>query len=296
MNHPILRAANCQHSWMAILNLSKDSFSGDGRDRESFLRRLDELAQTEVNIVDFGAVSTKPGSPEIDFATEWGLIEPVLDDLLSFKKRAAQNGKRVTLSLDTSSPRIAAAVCERIPLDCINDIYAGQKIASGLTTFDVASRSNTSVVVMHMQNTPANMQLAPTYTNCVKEVADFLCKRAAQALQKDVKNVIVDPGIGFGKSLADNLELLQRESLEYIKNEINRTLGKTLPLLVGLSRKRFILELCRKDFPNDQEKIEFLEKPQNRDLESKIWEYKCIEWGAEIIRTHKMPCEVRDGT
>ena len=125
---------------MKILNLSPDSFSGDVLNASSFPKSLENLIHTEVDILDIGAVSTKPGSGEVTFEEEWNRLKGVFRCLLNFQNRLREKGRKVEISLDTSNPRIATAFCEHFPIDYINDVYAGRKNEDGTSTLDVAAQ------------------------------------------------------------------------------------------------------------------------------------------------------------
>ena len=138
----------------------------------------------------------------------------------------------------------------------------------------VAAKYGLGYIMMHMQGTPSDMQVNPQYFNCKEEVFSFFKERIYFAEEAGVSFVAIDPGIGFGKTLNHNLELLSKNFMQSIL-EFNK------PILVGLSRKSFLGLLN----PN-------LVDPQSRDKLTKNFEYNCISNGVKIIRTHVMPSEV----
>ncbi len=210
-------------SIMGVLNLTPDSFSDGGKfnkGRKSF-EHISNMIQFGANIIDVGGESTRPGSKTIDARTEWKRVENVLKN---FKKKY----KKTCLSIDTrkSELMIKGINCG---VDLINDV-------SGFS-YDLTSRSkikkyDISKVIHHMQGTPNTMQKKPKYKNVLLDIYDFFEKNINKKF-KD-KKIIVDPGIGFGKTLKHNLILISKISLFH-------SLG--FPILVGTSRKRFIKEI-----------------------------------------------------
>lgn len=250
--------------WMGILNITPDSFSDGGAffSPEKALSQALQLGGEGCHIIDVGAVSTKPGNNDVSADEEWSRLENVLPILRNSLP------SHILLSLDTSSPTVAMRASAFI--DLINDVYASRKIESNLTTSHVASQHKKALILMHMQGTPENMQVNPAYENCVEEVYAFLQERISFSQDLGVQNIIVDPGIGFGKSSEHNQELLKGKSLQkFAKLEV--------PVLVGLSRKRFLGEMYK------------IPEASERDKVSKEWEHICIENGVKIIRSHRGP-------
>ncbi len=267
--------------WMVILNLSPDSFSGDGFRQQSLLKhRLDSLKKHRPDFLDFGAVSTRPGSDNVSPTEEWLRIKPAIPHLRRFSDEMTQAGYPVSLSIDTSSPQVLRQVLDFLPVQMVNDVWSGQKTDRGQSTFDLAAKHNLSLIVMHMKGTPKTMQLNPQYTRCSEEVLAFLADRIALAKQMGVEEVYADPGIGFGKTLEHNLELLNQRFF-------HKAHQQDLPVCIGLSRKRFLGELERQSDPHRE-----ISLPQNRDIDSKRWEMKCVQHGASLIRSHRLPSEI----
>lgn len=241
---------------LGILNITPDSFYDGGRylDPEAALERAHQLVEEGADILDIGAESTRPGAAPVPPAEQLHRILPVLKPLA---KKA-----RVPISIDTTSSRVAeAALAEGAAL--INDI-------SGLrfdpTLARVCARYKAGLILMHIRGTPRTMQRNPVYKDLMAEITDELAKSIHQALEAGVEfeNLLVDPGIGFGKKPAHNLEILRRLS------EL-RTLNR--PIVIGPSRKSFIGHI--------------LNLPPEERLEGTIT--ACIVGalnGASIVRVH----------
>jgi dihydropteroate synthase len=213
---------------MGIVNLTDDSFSGDGlrsdsqRAIEQGLRMVEEGA----HILDIGAESSRPGAAPISAEQETARVLPVIEGLL---------GCGVPLSVDTVKTEVMrAALAEGA--DMINDINALQACGA----LDLVAASRAAVCLMHMQGNPGTMQLSPHYGNVVNEVAGFLVQRVAAAENAGIarNHIVVDPGFGFGKSVDHNLALLRGLRKLCAAEELAH-----LPLLVGLSRKSMLGQL-----------------------------------------------------
>ena len=206
---------------MGIVNLSDDSFSGDGL-HGNVAAAIDQgqrLISEGAHILDIGAESSRPGAHPVPAAQE-------IDRLLPFIESLRNCG--VPLSVDTVKPEVMRAVLAA-GADMINDINALR--APG--ALEAAAASKAAVCLMHMQGEPASMQHDPQYSDVVAEVADFLGERvaAAEAAGIPLNRISVDPGFGFGKSLEHNIELLRR---------LDELLVPGLPLMVGMSRKSML--------------------------------------------------------
>lgn len=209
---------------MGIVNLTDDSFSGDGlcgdaaRAIEQGLRLVEEGA----HLLDIGGESSRPGAQPVSAQQELDRLLPVVEGLLDCG---------VPLSVDTLKTEVMRAVLAA-GADMINDITALR--AEGALESVAASKA--AVCLMHMQGAPQNMQQAPYYTDVVAEVASFLAGRvaAAEAAGIVIERLVVDPGFGFGKTLEHNLTLLRRLAALH---------APQVPLLVGLSRKSMLGQL-----------------------------------------------------
>jgi dihydropteroate synthase len=211
---------------MGIVNVTPDSFSDGGRyaTTEAALRQALTLVEQGADILDIGGESSRPGSKPVPVEEEMRRVLPVIQEL------AARTN--VPLSVDTVKAAVADA-CLAAGAHIVNDITAlrGDPKMAGV----VAAR-RAGLVLMHMQGTPQTMQLAPSYTDVVAEVRGFLEARlhAAATAGIEVGRVVIDPGIGFGKTVEHNLELLAR------LDELH-TLAR--PVCLGVSRKRFLGEV-----------------------------------------------------
>ena len=216
---------------MGILNITPDSFSDGGRylDAGRAVVQAEAMLAAGADIIDIGGESTRPGAAPLDAAAEWERVAPVL-------RRLARKGRGL-ISIDTSKSEVAErALGEGAHI--INDITA---LRGDARLAKVAAAHHAPLVLMHMQGTPRTMQQKPEYANLLEEVLTHLAERCHFAREQGVSDLIVDPGIGFGKRLEDNYELLRR--LGELK-----VLG--YPLLLGASRKSFIGNLL--EVPVDQ--------------------------------------------
>jgi len=206
---------------MGIVNLSDDSFSGDGLhgDAVAAAEQAGRLIAEGAHILDIGAESSRPGAQPVPATLETARLLPVLDALRDCG---------VPLSVDTVKPEVMRAVLAA-GADMINDINALR--APG--AIDIVAASKAAVCLMHMQGEPATMQQAPHYDDVIGEVANFLGERVASAEAAGIplNRIAVDPGFGFGKSLEHNIELLRR---------LGELAVPGLPLMVGISRKSML--------------------------------------------------------
>ena len=217
---------------MGILNLTPDSFSDGGKFNKKNLgyKQAILLFQQGANIIDVGGESTRPGSKEIKTKVEWNRISSIIK---KFKKK-------IILSLDTRKSEIMEKGI-KIGVKLINDI-SGLKYDK--KSINVLKKYNTPFVIHHAQGTPTTMQINPKYKNVLFDIYDFFEERIKYARLNGIKhnNIIIDPGIGFGKNLKHNMKLISNISIFH-------SLG--FPILLGVSRKRFIKDISGK---NDSEK------------------------------------------
>jgi dihydropteroate synthase len=212
---------------MGILNVTADSFFDGGRlDRDAALAHARQMIADGARIVDVGGESTRPGATPVDEADEVRRVVPIVETL-------AREGACV--SVDTMKPAVMRAALDA-GAAMINDVRALQ--ADGALT--AAAASDAAVCLMHMQGEPRTMQDAPAYADVTGEIRAFLARRAAACIEAGIgsERIVVDPGFGFGKSVAHNLELLRH--LDSIT-----TLG--YPVLAGLSRKSTLGTLTGRD-------------------------------------------------
>ncbi|MEA2058940.1 MAG: dihydropteroate synthase [Thermodesulfobacteriota bacterium] len=208
---------------MGILNTTPDSFSDGGRffSLDAAIAHGQSLVDHGADILDIGGESTRPFSMPVSVEEEIARVVPVIEGL---SKKI-----NIPISIDTHKAAVAEAALDA-GAAMINDISALEKDPDMAV---LAGKRKVPVVLMHMQGTPETMQIAPRYTDVVEEIRDYLAQRAEYAVQSGVSRdaVIIDPGIGFGKTVNDNLLLIKH--LEKIK-----ALG--FPVLMGPSRKSFI--------------------------------------------------------
>ena len=213
-----------QKTWlMGIINVTPDSFSDGGLyfNKEKAVDRGLELAEEGADIIDIGGESTRPGSDFISTEEELMRTVPVIS--------ALRKKTDVLISVDTTKSEVAEAALGE-GADIINDISSFRFDPKMLS---LAAQKDIPVILMHMKGTPKNMQLNPFYEDLLAEIRGFLEERIATAQAYGIKKekIIIDPGIGFGKSLKDNLTLIK--SLKFLE-PIDR------PILIGISRKSFI--------------------------------------------------------
>ncbi|MDD5136020.1 MAG: dihydropteroate synthase [Candidatus Omnitrophica bacterium] len=208
---------------MGILNVTPDSFSDGGKyaDRRRAVERAVAMAGEGAGIIDVGGESTRPGARAVSEAEETARVIPVI---AAISKRV-----RIPISVDTRKAKVAEAAI-RAGASVVNDV-SGLKYDPAMAK--VAAGYGAGVVVMHMKGTPADMQRSPRYGDLIREIKAALRDsiRIARAAGIDGNKIIIDPGIGFGKTVKHNLEILNR--LDEFKD-----LGK--PVCVGTSRKAFI--------------------------------------------------------
>jgi|GEM_PF-7686 len=250
---------------MGILNVTGDSFSGDGIlscasrviDPAELVRKVQQMVNDGMDILDVGGESSRPGSRRLSAREELKRVIPVL-------KAIRKQFPRLIISVDTYKAEVAsAAVCEAA-IDIVNDISAlrmDKKMPVVIRKYDLA------VVLMHMQGSPRTMQKNPRYADVCAEVFAFLHDRISWAQERGIpfSNIIVDPGIGFGKTVEHNTELLQ--NLDEFK-----ALGR--PILIGTSRKSFIGRVLKQ------------EDPRQRLTGSLCSVYGSLMSGARMVRVH----------
>ena len=219
----VMAAADTSPRVMGIVNVTPDSFSDGGLflDSTAAVAHGLSLAADGADILDIGGESTRPGADAVDAQTELERVTPVIEGLAA--------GTDIALSIDTSKSTVAALV-----------LAAGASIVNDVTAFradpqmaPLCAERGCDVILMHMQGSPRTMQDDPVYDDVVDDVRAFLAGRIETAVSSGVaeERIWVDPGIGFGKTLEHNLELLRR------LGEL-RELGR--PIVIGASRKRFL--------------------------------------------------------
>jgi len=219
---------------MGILNVTPDSFSDGGRflDTKKAIEHGTRMANEGAAIIDVGPESTQPGAQSVSAGEQTKRAIPVIEALC--------NKVDIPISIDTYNHEVAKAALEA-GAAMINDITALSDERMG----KLAAKQQVPVVLMHMQGTPATMQVEPKYKDVVAEVLQFLLERAKQAEQFGIpkERIFIDPGIGFGKTLEHNLLLLRN---------LDEFVGSGYRVLVGTSRKTFISKLTGKEDPMDR--------------------------------------------
>ena len=218
---------------MGVLNVTPDSFSDAGQHfkPEVAIKRALQMHQQGADIIDIGGESTRPGAEAVPAKEQITRVIPVIEGI-------RQLNKDIIISVDTTSNQVAEVAIDA-GANWINDISAGEASTEILS---LAADKDIPIVLMHRKGKSRTMQDAPYYDDVCLEVKEYLQARAALALEKGIRkeNIIIDPGIGFGKLLEHNLQLLA--NLESLVD-----LG--YPVLLGSSRKRFIGEICNEDDP-----------------------------------------------
>lgn len=240
---------------MGVLNVTPDSFSDGGCfiDPSLAMARVKEMVDEGADIIDIGGESTRPGAAAVPEAEELERVIPLLCQI--------HDTLEVMVSVDTSKPKVMQAAISA-GAGMINDVYALR--APG--AIEAVADSSAQVCLMHMQGEPRTMQDNPRYSNVIVEVGDFLAARAEACLAAGIgrDRIFLDPGFGFGKTLAHNLELMAG---------LDKLLELGFPLLVGVSRKSMFGAL--------------LEREVDERLAGSVAMAAIAVWsGASIIRAH----------
>jgi len=239
---------------MGVLNVTPDSFSDGGVffDVRTALEHAKRMVAEGADIIDVGGESTRPGAEPVSVDEELRRVVPVVKELL--------NCVQVPISIDTMKPEVADA-CLKLGVHMLNDV-------TGLRDdrmVEVAARHNVPVIIMHMLGDPQTMQTHPDYKDVVKDVKQYLKKQADRAQAAGINQIIIDPGIGFGKTVEHNVQLIKHIA-EFKK------LG--YPVLMGVSRKSFIGKILGTDDPAQR-------------LEGTLAAVTaCVLNGADILRVH----------
>jgi dihydropteroate synthase len=248
---------------VGILNVTPDSFSDGGRylDRATAVAHATRMVEEGADILDVGGESTRPGSSAVSADEELERVHPVIE-------RLAELHPAIPISIDTRKAGVAAEALDA-GATIVNDVSGGADPAM----FDVVRDREAAVVLMHMQGDPATMQEAPEYDDVVGEVHEYLRQRieAAELAGIDPERIAIDPGIGFGKDLGHNLELM---------HGVGALLDLGRPVLVGPSRKKFIGTIL--DLP-EEERVE-------GTVGAVVW---MVARGAHLVRVHDVKEVVR---
>ena len=244
---------------MGILNVTPDSFSDGGQysDFQSAITQADELITAGADILDVGGESTRPFADPVSSQEELDRVIPVI--------KAIRQKNNLTISIDTTKAVVAREALQA-GANIINDVSALRKDPDMI---GVVRQSSAPVIIMHMQGTPSDMQIKPVYDDVVAEIIDFFKERIAWITDQgiDRNRLIIDPGIGFGKTLTHNLSLIKH---------LDEFSCLNLPLLLGHSRKRFLGTIT--GVPAEKE----------RDLATAVVAALCATKNIAIIRVHNV--------
>jgi len=250
---------------MGVLNVTPDSFSDGGQFLlyDSALKQAEQMIKDGADIIDIGGESSRPGAQTVSTEEEIDRIMPIIEKV--------KDDFAVIVSVDTYKESVARAAVVEAGADMVNDISAlrfSEKMADTIAELDVP------VVLMHIKGTPENMQKDPFYQDLIPELKQYFHTRIEYALSKGIKKkkIIIDPGIGFGKRLEDNIEIIK--SLGEFKEF-------ELPILMGLSRKSFLGIISDEPIPAE------------REAETTCANIIAILNGASIIRVHNVKNTVK---
>jgi dihydropteroate synthase len=242
---------------MGVLNVTPDSFSDGGlfTTVESAVAQAKKLISDGVDILDIGGESTRPFADSVSVEEEISRVIPVI--------KAIRKHHSTPISIDTTKSLVAQKALEA-GANYINDISA---LRLDPEMINIAKSSSVPVIIMHMQGTPADMQIKPTYKNIIQEMVAFFSERIAWLVSHGVaKNrIIIDPGIGFGKTMSHNLTILK--NLETFTQ-----FG--VPLLLAHSRKRFLGDITG------------VVEERNRDLATAVVSALCVSKNIAMVRVH----------
>ena len=251
-----LSGAGARPRIMGVCNVTPDSFSdgGDHTEPAQAIAFAQGLFDAGADIIDVGGESTRPGADPVDAATEIERVLPVIEELVA---------RDVRVSIDTRRAEVMQAAIDA-GAALVNDVSG---LSDDPDALAVVAASKVPVVLMHMQGQPADMQDDPTYTDVVSDVYDALAVRVDACLKAGIapERIAIDPGFGFGKTVAHNLELLAGLAQFH---------GLGCPIMVGLSRKSFIGSLTGED------------NPRRRVTGSVAAALKALDHGAQIARVH----------
>lgn len=208
---------------MGIINVTNDSFFSGSRFRfsHSIVRRAKQIMEEGGQIIDIGACSTRPGAKPISERDEVKRLHKALAAI-------RRNYPEAIISVDTFRASVAQWAVKEFSVDIINDISAGQMDSK---MFETIAKLNVPYILMHMQGTPENMQQSPYYENVIRDLVLFFNDKIEKLKQLNVKDIIIDPGFGFGKTIEHNYTILKNlDTFKLLE----------LPILVGISRKSMI--------------------------------------------------------
>ncbi|MGE5395307.1 MAG: dihydropteroate synthase [Candidatus Saccharibacteria bacterium] len=241
---------------MGILNVTPDSFFDGGRYKteDLILQRAEQILEQGATIIDIGALSTRPGTEGITTKEE-------LERLLPAVKAVKKAFPEAAVSIDTYRSWVALEVIEQCGPCIVNDVSGGN---FDVHMFETVGRLGVPYILMHMLGTPLDMQKNPVYEDIIRDISLFFTDRIKKLTRAGVKDVIIDPGFGFGKALDHNYELLNRlDSFKVFQ----------VPLLVGVSRKSMICKLLQL-------------KPEEALNGTSVINTLALMGGTDILRVH----------
>lgn len=242
---------------MGILNVTPDSFSDGGAyfNRVEAINHGTQMYDMGVDIIDIGGESTRPGSEGVSAFEEMNRVIPVLEGILN-------NRPEAIISVDTTKSRVGFEALKR-GAKIVNDISGGTFEPELL---NIVSEYKAALIIMHIQGTPRTMQQNPVYNDLIEDILSFLLKQAEEAKKAGISKIIIDPGIGFGKTFEHNLTIIR---------ELNRFRAAGYPVMIGVSRKSFIKKLVE-------------DLTEDRDVSTAVINSLAIKNGATFIRTHNI--------
>jgi dihydropteroate synthase len=250
---------------MGVLNVTPDSFSDGGRflEYDRALSQAEQMIKDGADIIDIGGESSRPGAQTVSTEEEIDRIMPIIEKV--------KDDFAVIVSVDTYKESVARVAVLEAGADMVNDISA---LRFSENMADTIAQLEVPVVLMHIKGTPENMQKDPYYQDLIPELKQYFRTRIEYALSKGIKKkkIIIDPGIGFGKQVEDNIEIIKR--LEEFKEF-------ELPILMGLSRKSFLGIISDEPIPME------------REAETTCANIIAILNGASIIRVHNVKNTVK---
>lgn len=241
---------------MGILNVTTDSFYDGGKYilKDAISTRVKQIVSEGADIIDVGAMSTRPGAEPVEMAKETEMLSTALGIIRNLFPE-------IPISVDTYRPEVAEKMIKEFQADIINDITAGGETEE---MFQVVAESKVPYVIMHIQGNPQTMQKNPKYEDVVDEVLRFLADKTYRLRKLGITDIVIDPGFGFGKTLDHNYELLANL-------DVFRSLE--LPILAGLSRKSMIFKFLNTG-------------PQNVLNGTTALNMFALEKGTSVLRVH----------
>ena len=241
---------------MGILNITPDSFYAESRkeDEEAIEKRTRQIVEEGASIIDIGAYSSRPGADDVSPAEEMERLRKGLSVVRRLYPEAV-------VSVDTFRANVAKMCVEEFGVGIINDIAGGEMDKD---MFKTVAELGVPYIMMHMKGTPKDMQTAPHYDNMMQEIIGYFARKVQQLRDMGAKDIILDPGFGFGKTIDDNYELMAHLADLRIFE---------LPILVGVSRKSMIYKL-------------FGTTPQEALNGTSVLGTLALERGASILRVH----------